>query len=310
VGNSVETAERRHSTVELDRAGEPGYDRLDGRNNTKAEDEQIAMAAKSEVTLVATVHQPDERLASLAAAQLPALAARYAALTAFCSGSTHPTMLDLLCDHGVSVRVDDKPSAGMDGIGHVRRKALRAALEAGTPHLQMCDFDRALHWVVHYPHELDAVLTEIGEYDLLVLGRTERAWVTHPPYQAETEPLFNKVFALTVGLPWDVGAGSRGFSRRGAERLLELSQEPTIGIDAEWPLLLLGQEGYSVGFRACEGLEFETADRFAAEIEAAGSYAAWEAEMSADPARWVFRMRLALLIAEAIVRYGGVGQMR
>jgi hypothetical protein len=105
-----------------------------------------------------------------------------------------------------------------------------------------------------------------------------------------------------------VGAGSRGFSRRGAEKLLELSQEPTVGIDAEWPLLLLGQEGFSVGFRACEGLEFETADRFATEIEAAGGYTAWEAEMSADPGRWVYRMRLALLIAEAIVRYGKAGQ--
>ena len=114
--------------------------------------------------------------------------------------------------------------------------------------------------------------------------------------------MFNKVFALTTGLQWDVGAGSRGFSRRGAEKLLELSQEPTVGIDAEWPLLLLGQEGYVVGYRACEGLEFETADRFAAEIEAAGSYDAWEAEMSADPARWAFRIRLAALIAEAIVR--------
>ena len=64
--------------MRLDRSGEPGYDRLARRNNTKAGNEQIAMEAKSEVTLVATVHQPDERLASLAAAQLPALAARYA----------------------------------------------------------------------------------------------------------------------------------------------------------------------------------------------------------------------------------------
>jgi hypothetical protein len=266
------------------------------------------MEAKQEVTLVATVHQPNDRLASLAAAQLPALAARYARLIAFCSGSTHPTMLDLLRGHGVLVLVDDKPSAGIDGIGHVRRRALRAALEAGASHVQMCDFDRALHWVAHYPYELDAVLREIGDYDLLVLGRTDRAWATHPPNQTETEPLFNKVFALTTGLPWDIGAGSRGFSRRGAERLLALSQEPTVGIDAEWPLLLLGQDGFSVGFRACEGLEFETADRFSAEIEAAGSYTAWEAEMSADPARWVFRMRLALQIAEAIVRYGEARQ--
>jgi hypothetical protein len=229
-------------------------------------------------------------------------------MTAFCSASTHATILDLLRDHGVSVRVDDKRSAGIDEIGQVRRRALRAGLEAGRALLQMCDFDRALHWVAHYPGELDAVIAEIAEYDLLVLGRTERAWATHPPYQAKTEPLFNKVFALTTGLAWDVGAGSRGFSRRGAEKLLELSREPTVGIDAEWPLLLLGQEGFSVGFRACEGLEFETADRFAAEIEAAGGYAAWEAEMSADPVRWVFRMRLGLLIAEAVVRYGRGGQ--
>jgi hypothetical protein len=170
----------------------------------------------------------------------------------------------------------------------------------------MCDFDRALHWMAHYPRELPEVIGGIAEFDLLVLGRTDRAWATHPPYQAQTEPLFNRIFALTTGLPWDVGAGSRGFSRRGAERLLELSKEPTIGIDAEWPLLLLSQEGYAVGYRACEGLEFETADRFAAEIEAAGSYEAWEAEMSADPARWAFRLKLATLIAEAIVRYGRV----
>jgi hypothetical protein len=268
----------------------------------------MAMEARPEVALVATVHQPDERLATLAEAQLPALAAGYSALTAFCSSSTHPTMLELMRDHGISVRVDDRPSVGMEEIGNVRRRALRAGLEAGTPHLQMCDFDRVLHWAAHYPHELDTVLIEIAKYDLLVLGRTQRAWATHPPYQAETEPLFNKVFALSTGLAWDVGAGSRGFSKRGAQKLLELSQEPTIGIDAEWPLLLLGKEGFSVGFRACEGLEFETADRFGAEIEAAGGYAAWEAEMSADPVRWVHRLRLALLIAEAIVRYGRAGQ--
>ena len=266
------------------------------------------METGSSVTLLATVHQPDERLLSLAEAQVPELVARYSEVTAFCSGSTHATILGLLRHHGVSVHVDNKASAGLDGIGHVRRKALRAGLEAGTTHLQMCDFDRALHWVAHYPWELEAVIAEIARYDLLVLGRTERAWATHPPYQADTEPLFNKVFALVTGLSWDVGAGSRGFSRRGAAKLLELSREPTIGIDAELPLLLLGEEGFDVSFRACEGLEFETADRFGAEIEAAGSYDRWEAEMCANPARWVYRLRVALLIAEAAVHYGKAGE--
>lgn len=262
------------------------------------------MATVPTVALVATVHQPDERLAGMIAAQLPALAARYAALTARCSPETHPIILALLRRHEVAVLVGGQESAGIYHIGEVRREAIRAGLQAGTTHLQMCDFDRAIHWVAHYPRELESVIADITHYDLLVLGRTERAWATHPPYQAETEPLFNRVFALVTGLSWDVGAGSRGFSQRAAERLLALSQERTVGVDAELPLLLLNQDGFRTGYRACEGLEFETADRFGAEIEAAGGYEAWEAQISADPRRWVFRLKLALMIAEAIIHYG------
>jgi hypothetical protein len=262
------------------------------------------MGTQPTVALATTVHQPDERLASTAKAGLPALIAGYASVVAFCSGSTHPAILDLLHDHCTAVQVDVGPASGIERIGDVRRKTLRLGLETGTSHLQMCDFDRALHWIAHYPQELEIVIADIPNYDLLVLGRTARAWATHPPYQAETEPLFNKVFALVTGLPWDVGAGSRGFSRRAAETLLALSREQTVGIDAEWPLLLLGQDNFRANFRACEGLEFETADRFGPEIEAAGGYRAWEKEMSADPARWAFRLRVALLIAEASVRYG------
>lgn len=262
------------------------------------------MDSEQMVGLVVTVHEPDERLVGLASVQLPVLAACYASTTALCSGSTHPTMLNLLRDHGMKVHVDDKPSAGIDQIGEVRRRTLRAGLQTGTAHLHMCDFDRALHWVANYPQELEAVIADIPNYDLLVLGRTSRAWATHPPFQSETEPLFNKVFALVTGFSWDVGAGSRGFSRRAAERLLEISREPTVGVDAEWPLLLLSEDGFRVAHRTCEGLEFETADRFGPEIEAAGSYEAWQAQVSADPARWAFRLKVALLITEAIVRYG------
>jgi hypothetical protein len=206
--------------------------------------------------------------------------------------------------HGVDVHLDREESAGIQGIGNARRGTLLAGLEAGTSHLQMCDFDRAIHWVARYPQELADVIRDIPAYDLLVLGRTERAWASHPPFQAETEPLFNHVFALATGLTWDVGAGSRGLSRRAAEMLLRISVEQTVGVDAEWPLLLLDREDFVVGHRECEGLEFETADRFGPEIDAAGSYEAWEAEVSADPGHWVFRLQVALMISEAVLRYG------
>jgi hypothetical protein len=257
------------------------------------------------VALAVTVHDPGRRLVGMIESHLPALIARYAAVSAYCTRDTAPAILDRLRAHNVWVQVDGSEPTGIEGIGAVRRAAVRAGLQAGTAHLQLCDFDRALHWVAHYPAELEAVLAEIPAYDLLVLGRTARAWATHPAYQAETEPLFNKVFALVSGLDWDVGAGSRGLSRRGAETLLALSQDDSVGTDAEWPLLLLRQPGFHVSQRLCEGLEFETADAFGPEIEAAGGYAAWEAQMSADPRRWVFRLRLALFIAEAALRFSG-----
>jgi hypothetical protein len=256
------------------------------------------------VTLAVTVHQPDDRLVPLIEANLPGLAARYAAVTAYCSRETHPAVVDLLRAHGANVQVNERPASSIHGIGPVRRQTVRLGLTADTSHLQMCDFDRAIHWAVCWPRDLGATVAGILDYDLLVLGRTDRAWSTHPPYQAETEPLFNQVFSLVTGRAWDVGAGSRGLSRRAARTLLEISREMTVGVDAEWPLLLLQREGFRVGYRRCEGLEFETADRFAPEIEAAGSYRAWEAQISAEPERWVFRLQVALLIAEAAVRYG------
>ncbi len=262
------------------------------------------MSSRHSVTLAVTVHQTDERLAGLAQAQLPELLTRYAALTALCSQGTHPTIVDLLRRQGALVETDDSEPSGIHRIGDVRRKTIELGLRPGTTHLQMCDFDRAIHWVAHYPQELEAVIADLCDYDLLVLGRTARAWTTHPPTQTETEPLFNRVFALVSGLAWDVGAGSRGLSRRATETLLEISQELTVGIDAEWPLLLLGRDEFLVGHRQCEGLEFETADRFGPEIEAAGSYQAWELGTSSDPRQWIFRLRVALMIAEAAVRYG------
>ena len=82
-------------------------------------------------------------------------------------------------------------------------------------------------------------------------------------------------------------------------------------MDAEWPLLLLkppsgtfsGDEGFRLGYRPCEGLEYETADRFSPEIEAAGGYEAWVRQMSSNPNRWAFRLQIANLIAQAVIHY-------
>jgi hypothetical protein len=54
-----------------------------------------------------------------------------------------------------------------------------------------------------------------------------------------------------------------------------------------------------LGYILCEGLEFETADRYQAEITQAGGLERWLEAQPARPELWVHRLRVACEIAEA-----------
>ena len=58
-------------------------------------------------------------------------------------------------------------------------QSLQRALRTDVEWVQYCDFDRLLHWLECFPEELAAMLRATSA-DCLILGRTERAWVTHP----------------------------------------------------------------------------------------------------------------------------------
>ncbi|MFB0536578.1 MAG: hypothetical protein ACETWR_16535 [Anaerolineae bacterium] len=260
------------------------------------------MPHRCPVTLVATVHQPDDALNELTRATLPQLQALYGALVCLCSQTTSARMLALLRNSGATVHHESQQPTNLSGIGRVRRRALRLGLTAGCDHLHLCDFDRILHWAAHYPDELRQVVREIANYDLLIPGRTERAFATHPPYQAETERLANRVFSRVYGQERDITSGSRGLSRRAAELLLIHSREEGAGVDAEWPLIVSRFPELRSGYTLCEGLEFETADRYQREIAQAGGLERWLETQSARPELWVHRLRVACEIAEAALR--------
>ena len=257
---------------------------------------------QSRVTLVATVHQPNDALGELTRATLPQLQALYDALVFLCSQTTYGEILALLRDSGATVHHERQQPMNLSGIGRVRRHALRLSLATGCDHLHLCDFDRVLHWAAHYPDELRQVVGEIANYDLLILGRTERAIATHPPYQVETERLANLVFSKVYGQERDITSGSRGLSRRAAELLLTHSREEGAGVDAEWPLIVSRFPELRSGYILCEGLEFETADRHQRDIVQAGGLEHWLEAQSARPELWVRRLRVACKIAEAALR--------
>lgn len=235
---------------------------------------------------------------------LPMLGGLYSGIIVLHSPDGGDRTAELLAGAGVQFVRQRGGATGVDTIGLARHEALRQGAEAGASSIHLCDWDRLLHWAEHFPEELRSIVGQIGRNDFLILGRTERAFATHPRVQRDTESMVNHVFGLAFGQLLDVTAASRGLSRRAIDALLELpAPEPTLGNDCAWPLYLSRVEGLVLGYAATEGLEWETPDRYADEIAAAGGLDAWILEHDADPRRWELRTRIALDEIEAINRW-------
>jgi hypothetical protein len=257
------------------------------------------------VVLAATYHDPHGAMLAQAQRVVSVLHELYDAVVVLVTPTTSRQAIDQLRVLGVEIDVQ-QPYEG-DGIatlGLVRRDSLDMALRWGASAIHLCDWDRILHWAEFHPDELREVVEAIPNYDLLILGRTERAFASHPQVQRDTEKLINHVFGLAWGQSLDIGAGARGLSRRAARMLIDLPEpEPTAGNDGAWPLFLARQSELTIGYAATEGLEWETPDRHADEIAAAGGLDAWLAAYDADPDHWAFRARLATFEIEAIARW-------
>ena len=74
------------------------------------------------VTLVATVHQPNDALGELTRVTLPQLQALYGALVFLCSQATSVEMLNLLWTSESTVHHERQQPVNLGGIGRVRRR--------------------------------------------------------------------------------------------------------------------------------------------------------------------------------------------
>ncbi|GAB4216895.1 MAG: hypothetical protein OHK0022_58590 [Roseiflexaceae bacterium] len=256
--------------------------------------------------LTATHHDPDGRLYAQTTRALPQLLAIFGRVAVQVTRATVPRSVALLREAGVLLGAEPEGQpGGVAHLGWARRDALALGLRLETPTVLLCDFDRALHWAERYPEELDAVAAALPTHDCTVLGRTQRAFASHPQVQSATEAAVNQAFAAVCGRDWDITAAARGLSRRAATAILDGCPETSIGTDAAWPLFLLRTGGFSLAYRATEGLEFETPDRYPAEVAAAGGLDAWLAAHDRSVDRWLERLEVARLEVEAMRLWEG-----
>jgi len=265
----------------------------------------------TDVVLLAATYDPEGQIGALLPEQLPLLTPHFAHVAVLCRDGTAPETLARLTAGGVEVL------RGAALPPNPRPAMLRLALarpEWACVHME--DFDSALHWAWRWPDELDRVHATLHDYDFTVLGRTARAIATIPDAQRLTEGVINAMFAACAGggiagwwigppdniLP-DICTGAWGFSRRGVEAVAAHAREISIGFHAEWPLIARDTSSLRCAYLPTEGLEYETADRFAPEIAAAGGYDAWIAAGERDPHRWKFRTRYINEVADTLAAY-------
>ncbi len=256
------------------------------------------------VALAVTYHDPQGRMHEQIKRALPVLTGIFSRLAVRASHGAHRPALALFAQAG-AVIAQGLPEQAVERfkLGQARRDALALALQLDLPFILQCDGDRALHWAERYPQELGQVARRVADFDFTVLGRTPRAFDSHPRIQRDTEAIVNHVFATVSGHAWDVTAATRGLSRRAAEAILARCPDEQVSTDVSWPLFLEREGGFSLGYIATEGMEFETPDRYSHEVAQAGGLAQWLARLDADPRHWAHRLDMARVEVEAMSPY-------
>ena len=240
--------------------------------------------------LASTLHDPEGRLLVTLRTRVDRLAG-YEQVCVAATEATDDRVTALLRERGATV------VAGEQRVGAARRAAVRAAIAGDQGAVLYCDFDRWLHWADRFPDELAATPVRLEHRRpapwYACLGRTARAFASHPAVQRAAEGATNRALSLAVGRRLDATAGACWLARAGAELVLQESVEETNATDLEWPALVHRADPRRLAFLAVEGLEFETAAFHAAEVEAAGDVEAWVRTRYEQPEVWRDRLRLA-----------------
>lgn len=200
------------------------------------------------------------------------------------SEETNKDLIDKLEENGFKIKVIPKK-----GAAHARREVLKFGLTGSNQYFHYCDFDRLLTWADRYGNELKSIVAEIPNSDYLILGRTERAFNTHPIEWVETEKITNKIFSLELGLEADITAGSCGFSRQSAQVIANNSKDKMT--DAEWAMIVHRIGKMKVDYKAVEGLEYrEEVNGYTRQIT--------------DSEKWFGRVKLCYIISESAINTG------
>lgn len=237
-----------------------------------------------DVVLGATLHDPVGRLAEAIERLAPQLRALFPAIALNISDATQPKVVEAVAALGAQTMMHEASEAN---IGRFRRDAV--ALAGHGRHVLYADFDHLLRWVEFGPDDLRRVLGSLPEADMLVVGRSDRAFAAEPRRLRETEHLINHAHALLTGEHWDLMFAIRRLSPAAVRLVTAESQVDTLASDVEWPLLAR-RAGLRLGYAQSDALFYRTIEEFGAARDSGDD----------DALQWIRRLEFAGMHAAAM----------
>ena len=247
------------------------------------------MNQPTSIILSSTYHDPYFRLKSLLATALPMIKEIFSQKIVYCTPSTKDAAYEFLTNEGFQVIISES-------IKQVEnyKKSIKIAVDyvenSQVQKIFYIDFDRLIHWINSYPDEFYNLFKSNSDVDYLHIGRTSRAFKTHPATQKETEKIINDLSSKTLGFKEtiDIISVCYLFTRELGERIIEFKDTTTTGFYCVWPIIFW-KLALKTRYIEVEGLEWESPDRFQPEISKVG-YNEWLREFQ-SPEEWKKRVQ-------------------
>ena len=249
---------------------------------------------KMKTVLAATIHDPQPRLFKLLKEYAPQLGLDGEPRIVAYSPPTHPRVVRALEGLGCITTL------GGESVQSVYSAALERSLRESPEHVFYCDLDRLIHWVRTYPEEYRQTRRKALEYEFLMVGRTPRAFQTHPRTQTCTEGIANIVASRVLGFEdtRDIIGVGWGLSSSLVQLLLSTPQRNSFGFFCGWPVIAW-RNAVKKAYVEAEGLEWETPDRYEDEIALEG-YERWLKAFMA-PREWERRSLMLKDLVETLL---------
>jgi hypothetical protein len=248
------------------------------------------------IVLASTLHDPENQLNALVNTYGPLIHETFRTSWVIVTPSTGRKTIETLKS------LQFKTSMGSTNVFDTYRQAFQHALTPTLDLIFYCDLDRLIHWAQTYPDELKTTVHAYPDHDFLHVGRTARAFATHPQTQTMTEDLANQIASKASGFPVtkDIISACWRLTPPLAERLLRLPNENTYGFYCEWPLVAW-RHAQKPQYLEVEGLEWETPDRYLNEIQATG-YTRWLHDIQ-TPDEWAKRVGILHDVIQSMSQY-------